>query len=86
MPAEDLDAWLASAEDLVRSYFTLEDPRRLTPEACEFAIEVEIADGVPLRGFVDRLDLRRRPAQLRVVDYKTGARPIRISRRRRCTS
>ena len=26
----------------MRTYFTLEDPRRFTPEACEFAIEVEV--------------------------------------------
>ncbi len=75
VPPADLDAWLASAEDLVRSYFALEDPRRLTPEACEFAIEIEIADGVPLRGFVDRLDLAPTTGQLRVVDYKTGRSP-----------
>ncbi len=75
VPPEELEAWLASAEELVRSYFTLEDPRRLTPEACELAIEVEIADGVPLRGFVDRLDLAPTTGQLRVVDYKTGHSP-----------
>jgi putative RecB family exonuclease len=74
VPDEDLDAWLASAEDLVRSYFRLEDPRRLTPEGCEIAIEVEIAEGVPLRGFVDRLD-RAATGELRIVDYKTGASP-----------
>ena len=50
MPAEELPAWLASAQDLVRTYFTLEDPRRFDPEACEFAVEIEVAGGVPLRG------------------------------------
>ena len=47
---------------------------RFTPEACEFAVEIEVADAVPLRGFLDRLDLAP-TGQLRVVDYKTGRAP-----------
>ena len=74
IPAEDLPAWLTSARELVRTYFSLEDPRKFTPEACELAIEIEVGDGVPLRGFVDRLD-RAATGQLRVVDYKTGRSP-----------
>src|SRR3954454_23151031 len=50
LPADELPLWLASAQDLVLSYFTLEDPRGFNPEACELAIEVEIAGSVPLRG------------------------------------
>jgi putative RecB family exonuclease len=74
LPAEELAGWLRSAQDLVRTYFTLEDPSRFTPEACEFAVEIEVADAVPLRGFLDRLDLAS-TGQLRVVDYKTGRSP-----------
>jgi putative RecB family exonuclease len=74
LPAEDLAGWLKSAQDLVRTYFTLEDPSRFTPEACEFAVEIEVADAVPLRGYLDRLDLAS-TGQLRVVDYKTGRAP-----------
>jgi putative RecB family exonuclease len=74
LPAEDLAGWLRSAQDLVRTYFTLEDPSRFTPEACEFAVEIEVADAVPLRGYLDRLDLAS-TGQLRVVDYKTGHSP-----------
>jgi len=74
VPAADMTAWLSSAQQLVRTYFTLEDPRRFDPEACEFAVEIEVAGGVPLRGFLDRLDLAPN-GQLRVVDYKTGRAP-----------
>ena len=74
LPAAELTGWLKSAEDLVRTYFTLEDPRRFSPEACELAVEIEVADSVPLRGFLDRLDLAP-TGQLRVVDYKTGRSP-----------
>ncbi|MEP6562882.1 MAG: RecB family exonuclease, partial [Nakamurella sp.] len=74
LPTDSLPDWLASAQNLVRSYFTLEDPRRFSPEACELAIEVEIAGSVPLRGFIDRVDLAP-TGELRVVDYKTGRSP-----------
>lgn len=71
---DDMSGWLRSAEQLVRTYFTLEDPRRFDPEACELALEIEITGPVPLRGFVDRLDLAP-TGELRVVDYKTGRPP-----------
>ncbi len=70
----DLGGWLASAEDLVRTYFTLEDPTVLAPEACEVHLEVELPNGVPLRGFIDRLDVAP-TGQIRIVDYKTGRSP-----------
>ncbi len=69
--------WLDSAERLLESYFALEDPRRLEPEACELHVETELDSGVLLRGYIDRLDVA--PAgQIRVVDYKTGAAPRQI--------
>ena len=74
LPTADLAAWLESAQDLVRTYFTLEDPRHFDPEACEFAVEIESAGAVPMRGYLDRLDLAP-TGQLRVVDYKTGRSP-----------
>ena len=74
LPPEDVVGWLESAKSLVRSYFTLEDPRRFEPQACEFAIEIDSPDGVPLRGYIDRLDLAP-TGELRIVDYKTGRSP-----------
>jgi putative RecB family exonuclease len=74
LPVDDLPQWLESAQKLVRTYFSLEDPRRFTPEACEFAVEIQVAGSVPLRGFLDRLDVAP-TGQLRVVDYKTGHSP-----------
>lgn len=66
--------WLEAAGALVRSYFTMEDPRALEPAARELRLEVTLASGLVLRGFVDRLD-RGSGGQLRVVDYKTGRSP-----------
>jgi putative RecB family exonuclease len=69
----ELDAWLASAYQLVDNYFTLEDPARLDPQACEQLVEVEVG-GLLLRGYIDRIDVSD-AGDIRIVDYKTGAVP-----------
>ena len=74
---EDLTEWLASAEGMLTSYFGLEDPRRLEPEACELLVEAELPSGMLLRGYIDRLDVAP-TGEIRVVDYKTGAAPREI--------
>ena len=71
---EGLDAWLASAGELVETYFRLEDPTRIQPAGREELVEVTLPDGLLLRGYVDRLDVAPTGA-LRVVDYKTGGMP-----------
>jgi putative RecB family exonuclease len=77
----DLAEWLESAGTLVDRYFTLEDPRRLEPEACEQLVEAETENGLLLRGYVDRLDVAP-TGQLRVIDYKTGAAPREVAEAR----
>ncbi|MHA3703396.1 RecB family exonuclease [Jatrophihabitans sp. YIM 134969] len=68
-----LHAWLASAADLLATWFRLEDPTRIEPAAREERVQVE-NDGLLLRGIVDRIDVS--PAgEIRIVDYKTGASP-----------
>ncbi|CFA16622.1 RecB family exonuclease [Mycobacterium tuberculosis] len=65
---------LEDARALVSGYYRLEDPTRFDPQCCEQRVEVELADGTLLRGYIDRIDV---PAtgELRVVDYKTGKAP-----------
>jgi putative RecB family exonuclease len=75
--AEGQDEWLESAAKLIEGYFTLEDPRRLDPEARELLVETELSSGVLLRGYIDRLDVAP-TGEIRVVDYKTGAAPREI--------
>ncbi len=70
-----LQAWLASAEELVRRYFLLEDPTCLEPAERELYVETTLDSGLCLRGYVDRLDRAPRSGALRVVDYKTGNAP-----------
>jgi putative RecB family exonuclease len=74
---EALATWLESASRLIDGYFTLEDPRRLDPEARELLVETELTSGVLLRGYIDRLDVAP-TGEIRVVDYKTGTAPREI--------
>ncbi len=65
---------LDEARALLSGYYRLEDPTRFDPQSCEQRVEVELADGTLLRGFVDRIDVAA-TGELRVVDYKTGKAP-----------
>src|SRR4029078_13140173 len=49
-------------------------PPQFEPQSCEQRVEVELADGTLLRGFVDRIDVAP-TGEMRVVDYKTGKAP-----------
>jgi len=77
--AGELDAELRTqlleeARALLSGYYRLEDPTRFDPQCCEERVEVELADGTLLRGFIDRIDVAA-TGELRVVDYKTGKAP-----------
>lgn len=66
-------AFLDDAEELVRRYFQLEDPRTVTPIGLELLLEADVGD-LKLRGIIDRLELDRE-GELVVTDYKTGRAP-----------
>ncbi len=70
----DRVAWLESAAAMLDRYFTLEDPRRIEPAHRELCVEAELASGLRLRGYIDRLDVAP-GGQVRIGDYKTGAAP-----------
>ncbi len=65
---------LSEARALLSGYYRLEDPTRFEPQCCEQRVEVELADGTLLRGYIDRIDVAL-TGELRVVDYKTGKAP-----------
>jgi len=65
---------MATAADLMRRYFELEDPQRLEPAERELLVETVLDSGLALRGYVDRLDVAP-GGDMRVVDYKTGKAP-----------
>ncbi len=70
----DNEAWLTAAGDLLDRYFALEDPSRLEPVGRELLLQVDLGDGLLVKGVVDRLD-ESAQGDLRVVDYKTGRSP-----------
>jgi putative RecB family exonuclease len=72
--AGELTAWLATAEALLGTYFTLEDPTRLEPRERELYVTTDLESGPQLRGIVDRVDVAPN-GWVRVVDYKTGRSP-----------
>jgi putative RecB family exonuclease len=74
LDAEQRTQLLAEARALLSGYYRLEDPTRFDPQSCEERVEVELADGTLLRGFIDRIDVAA-TGELRVVDYKTGKAP-----------
>lgn len=67
-------AWLAAADRLLGTYFTLEDPRNIEPAEREFPVSTTLESGLELRGFIDRLDVAP-DGRIRIVDYKTGKAP-----------
>lgn len=66
--------FLAGAERLLATWFTLEDPTRLEPRARELQVRHDLEGGPRLRGVVDRVDVAPN-GWVRVVDYKTGRSP-----------
>lgn len=68
------DGWLSSADDLLVSYFTLEDPRRIEPAATELRVDHRLESGLSLGGIIDRLDVAP-DGRMRMVDFKSGRAP-----------
>ena len=66
--------WLDEVSRMLDRYFTLEDPRRIEPAHRELCVEAELASGLRLRGYIDRLDVAP-GGEIRIVDYKTGGSP-----------
>ena len=70
----DLLTWLEQCRSLLGRYFTLEDPQRLEPAEREIHVATQLASGLILHGYIDRVDVAP-TGELRIVDYKTGRSP-----------
>jgi putative RecB family exonuclease len=71
---EEWTKFHADSEVLLRRYFELEDPTQITVLGLELRVTAETADGVVIRGIIDRLELDA-DGELVVTDYKTGREP-----------
>jgi putative RecB family exonuclease len=79
-PDDEL-TFLDDAEQLVRRYFQIEDPRAIQPVGLELKLEVQL-DSLRLRGIIDRLEIDER-GRFIVTDYKTGRVPNETQERSR---
>ena len=70
---EEERAWGIESMELLANYFSVEDPRSISPVDCELDLLEEIND-VQVRGILDRIDENER-GELVVTDYKTGKAP-----------
>lgn len=73
-PITDEQQLLVDARALLKGYFHMESPLRFDPHAREMYVSATLPNGVPVRGFIDRVDVAS-SGQVRVVDYKTGKMP-----------
>ena len=70
----DLYDFLVECRALLRGYFEMENPQGFDAHECEMYVDTVLPNGVPVRGFIDRVDIAP-TGQVRVVDYKTGKKP-----------
>ena len=75
VPVEDDYQLLVDARTLLRGYFTMENPLGFDAHAQEMPVDFTLPNGVPVRGFIDRVDIAQ-TGEVRVVDYKTGKKPL----------
>lgn len=74
VPEDEQSAFFNECWGLLRGYFHMENPQGFDAHACELPINTTLGNGVPVRGFIDRVDIAPDGA-VRVVDYKTGKKP-----------
>lgn len=68
------DDFFFAARDLVKGYFYMENPEGFDAHECEMYVDMTLPNGVPVRGFIDRVDIAP-TGEIRIVDYKTGKKP-----------
>ncbi|WP_432418622.1 RecB family exonuclease [Corynebacterium breve] len=72
---DDEQAFFIEARSLVRDYFEMENPAAFDSTEQELYVDTVLPNGVPVRGFIDRVDVAP-TGEVRVVDYKTGKKPL----------
>lgn len=67
--------FFVECRELLRGYFQMENPQGFDAHSCEMFVNTILPNGVPVRGFIDRVDVAP-TGEVRVVDYKTGKKPL----------
>lgn len=75
VPEEESLDFFVAARELLKGYFQMENPQGFDAKECEMYVNTVLPNGVPVRGFIDRVDVAP-TGEVRVVDYKTGKKPI----------
>ena len=75
VPEDETLDFLIDARELVKGYFQMENPQGFDAKAVEMYVDTVLPNNVPVRGFIDRVD-EAPTGQVRVVDYKTGKKPM----------
>lgn len=75
VPEEETLDFFVAARELLKGYFQMENPQGFDAKECEMYVNTVLPNGVPVRGFIDRVDVAP-TGEVRVVDYKTGKKPI----------
>ena len=75
VPDDKLFPFLVECRSLLKGYFAMENPENFDADECEMLVDTTLPNGVPVRGFIDRVDVAP-TGEIRVVDYKTGKKPI----------
>lgn len=74
VPEEKLIDFLVECRTLLKGYFQMENPQGFDSAAQELPVDFTLPNGVPVRGFMDRVDIAP-TGEIRIVDYKTGKKP-----------
>ncbi len=74
VPDVELYDFLVECRSLLRGYFEMENPQAFDSDEIELYVNAVLPNGVPVRGFIDRVDIAP-SGEIRVVDYKTGKKP-----------
>ncbi|WP_156230902.1 RecB family exonuclease [Corynebacterium occultum] len=75
VPEAELHDFLVDCRSLLRGYFQMENPQGFDAHKVEMYVDTVLPNGVPVRGFIDRVDIAP-TGEVRVVDYKTGKKPL----------
>ncbi|VEH08495.1 RecB family exonuclease [Corynebacterium kutscheri] len=75
VPQEQTYDFLVECRELIKGYFQMENPQGFDAHKCEMYVDTRLPNGVPVRGFIDRVDIAP-TGEVRVVDYKTGKKPL----------